>query len=308
MRPGVLIVLVGVLLGACHLNDVGISASDQLAEDVAAIDSYLAANSIDAVKDSSGIRYVIHTDGTGPLPIRANCIQVNYTGKLLSDGSQFDSKSNFKYPLGLMITGWQVVLPKIHQGSKVTLYIPSGYAYGSAKQDGIPANSNLIFDIELLNAYVYQVNGTCSDTPRLPDDEQLVNDVALINKYLNDNNVTNIQTHPSGLRYTVESLGTGAKPTTANCVFAKYTGKLLADGTQFDQNTSGFRSPLSKLIEGWQIGLSLLPTGTKATLYIPSSLGYGSADSSTIPANSNLVFQVELVDLSTYNAATGTCN
>ncbi|MFO0265768.1 MAG: FKBP-type peptidyl-prolyl cis-trans isomerase, partial [Cyclobacteriaceae bacterium] len=56
--------------------------------------------------------------------------------------------------------------------------------------------------------------------------------------------------------------------------------------------------PLSNLIRGWQIAFPNFPVGTRATLYIPSSLGYGPQGSPpTIPANANLIFEVELVGI-----------
>jgi FKBP-type peptidyl-prolyl cis-trans isomerase len=83
---------------------------------------------------------------------------VKYKGTLLSnpDLPPFDesvSGTKFPFPLSGLILGWQLVLPKfVPVGTKVTLYIPSGYAYGASVAAGgkIPANANLIFDIELV--------------------------------------------------------------------------------------------------------------------------------------------------------------
>jgi FKBP-type peptidyl-prolyl cis-trans isomerase FkpA len=55
---------------------------------------------------------------------------------------------------------------------------------------------------------------------------------------------------------------------------------------------------LGQLIVGWQKGLPLISSGGKITLYIPPSLGYGSAAAGSIPANSILIFDIELISVS----------
>jgi FKBP-type peptidyl-prolyl cis-trans isomerase len=122
----------------------------QLAEDVAAISAYLAANGITAIEDSSGMRYVITQEGGGAKPCLESTITFKYKG-MLFDGSVFDENTTgLTYPLKQLILGWQIVLPQLKAGTKATLYIPSGYGYGPNALPGIPANSNLIFEIELV--------------------------------------------------------------------------------------------------------------------------------------------------------------
>lgn len=124
----------------------------KLQQDIATIDSYLEDNSITAISDPSGVRYTIDVQGSGSKPCIERQITVKYKGKLLSTGAQFDASSNpVTFPLSNLILGWQIILPQISSGSKVTLYIPSGFGYGTSSVGSIPANSNLIFEIELLN-------------------------------------------------------------------------------------------------------------------------------------------------------------
>ena len=113
---------------------------------------------------------------------------------------------------------------------------------------------------------------------------------------LTDNNITATQ-HPSGLRYVITQTGTGAKPNFSNIITVKYTGRLLTTGEVFDQAVNPVSFPLNSLIQAWQIAFPLLSKGSKATLYVPSGLGYGERGSGTsIPRNANLVFDVELID------------
>jgi len=130
-----------------------LSSVDQvrLATDIVTIDNYLASNSITAQSEPNGVRYVISTLGTGETPCIESMIGVTYTGRLLSSGNVFDSSTSvISFPLSNLILGWQLVLPSVPAGSTVTLYIPSGYGYGTLGGGGgkIPSNANLIFEIE----------------------------------------------------------------------------------------------------------------------------------------------------------------
>ena len=76
-----------------------------------------------------------------------------------------------------------------------------------------------------------------------------------------------------------------------------YKGTNLK-GEVFDKPEEPVEFPLGQVIEGWKEGFQLLPVGTKATLYIPANLAYGSfSPSEKIGANSVLVFEVELLDI-----------
>jgi len=108
-----------------------------------------------------------------------------------------------------------------------------------------------------------------------------------------------VTTTESGLQYEVISLGDGPKPTEASTVSVFYEGTLL-DGTVFDSSydtgdTVSF--PLNGVIPGWTEGLQLMPVGSTYKFYIPSNLAYGSSATGPIPANSTLIFKVELLEV-----------
>lgn len=125
-------------------------------------------------------------------------------------------------------------------------------------------------------------------------------------KYFNDNNIKNYKKTASGLYYVIHTPGTGAVPEEGQNITVNYTGKLLS-GKIFDSNTDpafNHVSPFSvaigkgRVIKGWDEGLMLFNKGTKATLYIPSDLGYGSRGAGAdIPANAPLIFDVEILDI-----------
>ncbi len=112
-------------------------------------------------------------------------------------------------------------------------------------------------------------------------------------------NGDNIAPEPSGLIIIRRTPGNGVKPIVGQTVTVHYTGKLL-DGTVFDSSIER-KEPISfplgngSVIKGWDEGIAALEIGSKATLMIPSWLGYGPRNMGSIPSNSSLIFEVELI-------------
>ncbi len=105
-------------------------------------------------------------------------------------------------------------------------------------------------------------------------------------------------TTESGLQYKITQEGTGATPTASDRIKVTYKGSLI-DGTEFDKSSEPVEFFLNQVVKGWQEAFQLLKVGSKATLYIPAELGYGDHAMAKIPANSVLVFDVELLDITT---------
>ncbi len=105
------------------------------------------------VELADGLRYEILQPGTGPYPKPGQLVKVNYTGRLI-DGRIFDRTDPSLGPLdikvGSVIAGWSEGVQKINRGGKIKLYIPPALGYGEVPTGGIPSNSALIFEIELL--------------------------------------------------------------------------------------------------------------------------------------------------------------
>jgi FKBP-type peptidyl-prolyl cis-trans isomerase FkpA len=109
--------------------------------------------------------------------------------------------------------------------------------------------------------------------------------------YAAKNNITYIS-DPSGVLYQIITAGNSTKPRLTSTITVTYTGKLMNDKT-FDSGTITY--PLNNLIPGWQIALPLIGEGGQIKILIPSSLGYGSSGSGSIPGNSPLYFDVSLL-------------
>ena len=112
-----------------------------------------------------------------------------------------------------------------------------------------------------------------------------------------------LQSTPSGLRYVIHEEGNGAEAEAGKQVVVQYIGRLSDNGDVFDQSFergTGIPFPLGaqRVIAGWDEGIDLLQEGDRATLIIPSEIGYGAQGSgATIPPDSELMFYVELEDV-----------
>jgi len=93
--------------------------------------------------------------------------------------------------------------------------------------------------------------------------------------------------------------GTGAEVPAGGTVTAHYTGAIAKDGTIFQSSKDSgqpFTSPLTGVIQGWQQGIPGMKEGGKRRLIIPAALAYGDqSPSPSIPPNSDLVFDIELI-------------
>ncbi len=275
-------------LSGCLNTDIP-DTSAQLALDVQKIEKYLDDNNItNFVKDASGIFYVINQAGGGNKPLATDHVNMTYVAKLMDETLVFEQTEVpvFLTVNNITISGLRIALPKFEEGTIATIYVPSVLAYGTGSSPTIPANSNLIFDIELFNVV--------STTTEILEIQK-----GTIDQYVLENEIQNVQIDPSGLRYIIHEEGTGPKPTLSNSVSVKYKGTFFSNGDTFDETTLPRTFTLSDagLIEGWKIGMQLLPEGSKATFYIPSGLGYGTGGSGTIPPHAILVFEVELVEV-----------
>jgi peptidylprolyl isomerase len=213
------------------------------------------------ITTASGLKYEDLVVGTGASPAPTDMVTVHYTGTL-QDGTVFDASrlhgGPISFPLNQVIKGWTEGVGSMKVGGTRKLVIPPDLGYGSRANGQIPANSTLTFIVELI------------DIPKLKIEDT--------------------------------QIGTGATAVPGKTVTVHYTGKL-ENGTKFDSSLDrgepfSFQLGAGQVIPGWDQGLQGMKVGGKRTLTIPPALAYGEQGAGdTIPPNSTLVFEIELVDV-----------
>ncbi len=203
--------------------------------------------------------------GKGRSAQAKDLVTVEYTGTL-TNGKPFDSskgKPPFIFTLGAgqVIKGWDQGVAGMKEGGRRRLTIPPSLAYGDKDNDGIPKNSTLVFDVELLHI-------------DRPGDKQT-------------------------LDMKTTAPGTGEPAKDGEVVDVHYNGTFL-NGTKFDSSYDR-KEPLhitmgkTRLIQGFTQGLKNIKVGEKRHLVIPYTLAYGDKQRGGIPPFSTLVFDIEAV-------------
>jgi FKBP-type peptidyl-prolyl cis-trans isomerase FkpA len=126
--------------------------------------------------------------------------------------------------------------------------------------------------------------------------EQFGKDTLIIQQYLADHQLIAQKHKESGIYYIISEPGEEIHPNDYSVITVSYKGYLTND-TIFDQTEEDktYTANLYTLISGWRIGIPLIGTGGKITLYLPSYYGYGSKVNGSIPANSVLIFEIGLI-------------
>lgn len=196
-------------------------------------------------------------------------------------------------------------LALMRAGDKAIFRIPLAdlFAKGMPKQEWMKEGDYISFEIDVVSVKSAK---EIKDEAAAKEKAAASNDDKAIQDYLKAANITNFKKTESGLYYVIHTPGTGDNAKKGQTVSVNYTGKLL-DGKVFDSNidpkfnhVEPFNVPAGagQVIKGWDEALMLMNKGTKATVYIPSNLGYGSRAMGTdIPANSILIFDMEILDI-----------
>jgi peptidylprolyl isomerase len=199
--------------------------------------------------------------------------------QMVSLGDSKIRNQPLKYVLNTnsFIKGTDEGIVGMHVGGTRTMIIPSKLAYGEAGMGFIPPNTDLKVVVELLE----------------------VKDKIVVEMWKVD--PASLKTTASGLKYSIISEGAGPMADSGQVVTVHYTG-FLEDGKKFDSSVErdepiSFIVGQGQVIPGWDEGLRLLKKGSKARFVIPSKLGYGEMQLEKIPANSTLIFDVELIDV-----------
>lgn len=236
------------------------------------VEGYIDRNSLSTIVLDKGVQIVIIEQGNDKKPTANTEVRVNYKGKLTNE-LVFDQGDDISFNLSDLIEGWQIGLQEIGEGGKCILIIPSESGYGTAGAGNgvIPPNAPLVFEIDLIEV------GSAAD------------------KFVEENNLST-QLLNGGVHIIITDAGDeDKKPNVNSLINVTYEGRLT-DGTVFDSGTD-VPFTLNAVIEGWKIGLQEIGVGGSCTLIIPATAGYGNQPNGAIPANSVLIFDIELISV-----------
>jgi FKBP-type peptidyl-prolyl cis-trans isomerase FkpA len=307
-----------LLLAVIMVAGIGCnSSSSQDNEDERSV----AQASTEEKETESGIRYQFIRHGSGEQPTDGGYWTMNV--KYVDENGEtiFSSADNGgPMPLNHSTTNFrenasiEECMTLIGAGDSAVFYINADSLYKNSANR--PTPPELVGTTIKLNIGIDQVFTTEEFVAYKEElkKKQLAKEVATIQAYLDEKGIV-AETTEEGLYYTITKNGNGVKPKVGQKVKVNYTGSLL-DGTVFDTSIEAdakeanvftpnrqyqpfeFSLGTGGVIQGWDIGIAKLSEGSKATLIVPSVLGYGERGAGpTIKPNSILVFTVELVEI-----------
>ena len=278
-------------------------------------------------KTPNGFEFKVIEAGDGVLPKIGEVMVFNYIMKDSKDSLWFDTATEgmpMALPIGDSSTiadepGMIQVFRMLSKGDSVSFNLSVNKFFTEVSGGRVPPNVDttrtLNFFVgvtDLMDMPSYQAFQT--ELMEKKSVDQLKKDEAEIDAYLNENGIEAQKTE-AGVRYVITQAGEGENAVSGQTVSVNYTGYLL-DGTHFDSSVKevaeekGLYNPArepytpydvtidqTSVIQGWHDALKVMNNGSKATVYIPSSLCYGPQQrSEVIKANAILVFDLEIVE------------
>lgn len=142
----ILLTIISLSIGACSTY-----SEDEMSEFDTKITAYLEKKGIKCKKSDSGLFYNIIEEGEGEYIRFKDVVTFTYTGKLLN-GELFDNQQEpVEFSVDKLIGAWKEIMLQTKKGSKVFLAAPPQLGYGSNNLDDIPANSVLIYEMEIID-------------------------------------------------------------------------------------------------------------------------------------------------------------
>ncbi len=238
----------------------------------------------DQVTSETGLKYYDVSVGEGVEAMDKSIVETHYNLWFISaDGVEYVDTSYQDTPIRFTVgsvdtvfPGWAEGVTGMKVGGVRQLIIPAALGLGEQAYGNIPANSDLVMEIELVSVSEPQVKTEVDEA--------------------------DFTTTASGLKYFDLKAGTGVSPQSGQTVVVHYTG-WLEDGTQFDSSVDrgtpfSFALGTGAVIPGWDEGVASMKVGGKRQLVIPADLAYGETGSgATIPPNATIIFEVELLEI-----------
>ena len=250
------------------------------------IQQYISAKKLTTQKSSKGVYYVItNSNPSGRQMVLGDTVRLHYVISKLDDAKIDSSSISKKLPFTFFNNGGNTniflkMLPYMREGEQATFILPSTLAGDSQVFPNLPANSPIRCDISFYKSYSEEAD---------------------IDAYVAKNNITVTEKTIENVRYIREKEGVSSL-IAGKIAKIKYTGKYL-NGKIFDTNVGKIDSlsytvgATTGLVRGFIVGINKMKLGEKATFIFASSLGYTRTGNNTIPPETPLIFDVEIVAL-----------
>ncbi len=261
-------------------------------------------------KTATGVRYIPITNGDidAGSPGPDATIVVSYEAFLADTGRQIDSSyargESSVYQMGELIDGWAEAISFMNPGDEWLVFVPSAEAFGTQPLgDVVPANSDLVYRVHLEGFLSASAMAAMESSEPQPASELIGPDMAAWQaNFPWDPARETVTMLPSGVSIVSLERGDGDRaPVDGEQVLIHYEGRLAATSTFFDSSWSNgepLEFEVGKFIPGFNEALKLMHIGDRIIVHIHADQAYGDrAVGDDIPPNSDLMFQIELLDI-----------
>lgn len=251
---------------------------------------------------TKGVQFKMLTKGSGAQIKLGDVVTFHLSEGTESNNVMYESfsKKPLVYPVTNPMNYADIMerLLVLHVGDSASFRLSADSVFKTAMPQNIKPGEMIVSTIKVLSVMSQAEFDSIEKAKELAKiNEQLSH----IMNHLSENNITDYTKSEDGVIYTITREGRGDFPVSGQKVKVHYTGKLL-DGTVFDSSVERgtpyeFIVDQSSVIKGWHKGIPLFRVGSKGTIYLPPSLGYGSQDRGKIPPNSSLIFEIEVLEI-----------
>jgi FKBP-type peptidyl-prolyl cis-trans isomerase len=280
-------------------------------QDESLFDQFLIKRNVNIEPLESGVYYIEEIKGTGRKPADGDMVTVHFIVSTIQGDTLYSSYEQARpmtWEAGKIFDneGATEGLNRMSKGSKAMVIVPSELAFGEQGRGQIIApNTSLVYEFEIVDFKPKSVYEAEQEAIRKKAEAEKnkasLDEASERASYIKKNNIT-VKPTASGLYYIETRAGSGEQAVSGKTVKVHYTGTLL-NGQKFDSSVDRgepieFVLGQGQVIQGWDEGIAMMKEGGKARLIIPSNIAYGpQGRMPTIPPNSTLVFDVELIDV-----------
>jgi len=259
MKSIYLFIVLIVCLSSCGRDIDGISPEE-----------YIEQKGLSAESLGDGGYIIINDRGTEPKANVNDAVLLDVVNIAAETDEVFEELEDARVRVGSVIEGLRLGLQEIGAGGSCRLILPPTLAFGDSEFSNLPPKSTVVVDVNL------------KEITSLTDVQGYVDRYDLQTNTLDQ-----------GVQIHIIETGSEMMPTASSDVTVNYVGKFT-DEIIFDQGQD-VSFNLNGLIDGWKIGLPQIGVGGKCILVIPPDAAYGAQGSRSIPPNTPIVFEIDLL-------------